>query len=191
MKFIKVFLFVFLAFTVGIGVAVYRLAGYENSDAFFHNGSWLGSKNLPLGKDNLLTAQVTCFALFALPGEEAIYLFAMRDEEKGRLHSSNDYVIRGNINQIHAKYWSITLYAKDLFLSPNSIERYSFNNINVETDKEGNFSIIVSHNSHEGNWLPSPENARFGFLFRIYRGEKEYLDHLSTSQLPEIKKVHR
>ena len=187
MKFLKPFLFVLLALTIGVAIAVYRIAGFESNDAFFHNGSWMGSKNLPLGKDDLLTAQVTCFALFALPGEEAIYLFAKRDEHHEKFHSKNDYTVTGNIHQIHAKYWSITAYGKDLYLIPNNAERYSFNNSNIQTDSAGNFSIAVSNKEKQGNWLPSPDNGGFGLVLRIYRGEKDFIEQLDKTALPEIK----
>jgi hypothetical protein len=186
-KYLKTFFFILFAVAAGIGVAVYRIAGVEKSEALFHNGSWMGSKNLPLGKDNLLTAQVTLFALFALPGEEAIYLFSKRDNNKELLHSDKDYTISGNVKQIHSKYWSITAYGKDLFLVPNEAERYSFNNTNIQTDTAGNFVIHISHKRKEGNWLPSPESARFNLVLRIYKGEKEFLETLSETPLPEIK----
>ncbi len=187
MKFIKPFLFVLLALIIGVALAVYRIAGFESNDAFFHNGSWIGSKHLPLGKDNLLTAQVSCFALFALPSEEAIYLFAKRDEQQHKFHSKNDYTITGNIYQIHANYWSITAYGKDLFLIPNRAERYSFNNSTIKTDSAGNFSIAVSSKEKPGNWLPAPDDAQFGLVLRIYKGEKDFIEQLDTTALPEIK----
>ena len=187
MKFLKAFLFVFVALIIGVAVAVYRISGFENNDAFFHNGNWIGSKNLPLGKNDLLTAQVTCFALFALPGEEAIYLFAMRDEHHEKFNSENDYTITGNTHQIAAAYWSITAYGKDLYLIPNSAERYSFNNSNIQADSAGNFSIVVSNKEKLGNWLPAPDNAGFGLVLRIYRGEKDFIQQLDKAALPEIK----
>lgn len=186
----KKFLFILFAFIIGIGVAVKRIADVENSKAFFHNGSWNGSTHLPLGKDNLLTTQITLFGLFALPSEEAIYLFAKRDDKKNFLNSENDYTISGNIHQINSKYWSITCYGKDLYLVPNEENRYSFNNTNITTDSAGNFEIIVSHQRQKGNWLPSPDNARFNLVLRIYRGDKNFLEHLSTSPLPFIRIKH-
>jgi hypothetical protein len=186
-KFFRIALFVFVSILIGLAVAVYRIADIENNDAFFSNASWLGSKNLPLGKDDLLTAQVTVFALFALPGTEAIYLFAKRDDKKEKLHSSKDYVINGNVNQIKAHYWSITAYGKDLFLIPNEEDHYSFNGSSIVTDSAGNFTIRISHKRQEGNWLPLPEDARFNLVLRIYRGEAEFIEHLHEASLPQIK----
>ena len=189
MKSLRPFLFILLALIVGIGIGVYRIAGVESSDAFFRNGSWTGSRDLPLGKDKLITAQVTVFALFALPSKEAIYLFARRDENKELLHSANDYTITGNVNQIKAKYWSITAYGKDLYLIPNKDDRYSFNHTNLQTDSAGNFTITLSHKRKGANWLPTPEEAKFNLVLRIYKGESEFLSGLEETPLPVIKKV--
>ena len=190
-KFLKPSLFILLALCCGIGVGVYRIASIENSRAFFHNGSWTGSKNLALGEDKLITAQVTIFALFALPSTEAIYLFARRDEKHEVLNAENNYTITGNVNQIHAKYWSITAYGKDLYLIPNEDNRYSFNNTNLQTDSAGNFTITLSPERVTGNWLPTPAHAKFNVVLRIYKGEFNFLFNLETTSLPEIKKTAR
>ncbi|HRG89214.1 MAG TPA: DUF1214 domain-containing protein [Chitinophagales bacterium] len=189
MNYVKSFLFVLLALLVGIGIGVYRIAGVEHSKVFFTNGSWTGSKDLPLGKDKLLTAQTSVFALFALPSKEAIYLFARRDENKELLNSSSDYTITGNLNQINASYWSITAYGKDLYLIPNTEGRYSFNNNSIKTDSLGNFTITLSHTIKGDNWLPTPDGARFNLVLRIYKGDFNYLSSLETTPLPVIKKL--
>lgn len=179
-------LFILCALIAGISVAAFRIADIDNNSAFFHNGSWTGGTDLPLGKDNLLTAQVTVFALFALPSEEAVYLFARQDNDRNAFNSASDYIITGNIRQINARYWSITCYGKDLFLVPNSEERFSFNNTNITTDSAGNFKIVVSHQKQPGNWLPAPHNTPFTLVLRIYGGDKDFLTHLASSPLPAI-----
>lgn len=175
MKILKNLLLLVLALLVGAGIAVYRIADFERSDAFFHNGSWMGSKNLPLGKDPLLTTQITVFALFA-----------KRDKNNEIFDSSNDYTISGNIHQISAKYWSITAYGSDLYLIPNAPKRFSFNNSTIQTDSLGNFTISVSHQPRSGNWLPTPDHASFNLVLRIYKGDKYFLERLDTTSLPEI-----
>jgi hypothetical protein len=190
-KYLKLTGLALLAVAIGIGIGIYRIAGVETSEAFFHNGCWTGSRDLPLGKDKLLTAQVTVFALFALPSSEAIYLFARRDEKKELLNSENDYEIKGNLNQIKAKYWSVTLYGKDLYLVPNSDERFSFNNSSLKTDSAGNFTITVSQQRKGDNWLPAPDKAKFALVLRVYKGEWNYLQGLETTALPTIKKLNQ
>ena len=186
-NYFKASLFVAVSILIGIGVALYRIADYESSSVIFKNGSWMSCKDLPLGKNDLLTAQITVFAPFTLSGEEAIYLFAQRDNEEVKLNSKNDYIVEGNIHQIHAQYWSFTIYGKDFFLVPNKENKYSVNNSNIRVDSLGNFSIIISQNEKQGNWLPSPDNTHFKLVLRIYRGEKDYVEHLDKASLPEIK----
>lgn len=189
LKALKTLTFVLLAVITGLAVAVYRIANFEHSDAFFKNGCWMGSTNMPLGKDNLLTTQITLFGMFALPGKEAVYLFCRRDKDGERLNSENDYEIRGNINQVNAPYWSITMYGRDLFLVPNAADRYSFNKPSLQCDSAGNYVIVISHTPKPGNWLPSPDHARFNLLLRIYRGNQSYLNSLQTTPLPQIVKL--
>lgn len=184
-------MFLFLAVITGLAVGVFRIVNVESSKVFFTNGSWTGSQSLPLGEDNLLTAQVSTFALFALPSEEAIYLFARHDEQHEKLNGENDYTLTGNINQIKAKYWSITVYGKDLYLIPNEANRFSFNNSNLQTDSAGNFSITVSNKKQSGNWLPSPEDARFNLVLRIYKGERNFVAHLNEVPLPSIRRLSK
>lgn len=189
MKFLKTGLLVFLTIAIGVGVAIYRIADFEHSSAFFHNGGWMGSNKLSLGKDPLLTAQITVFALFALPSEEAIYLFAKRDEELQKLDAKNEYLLSGNVHQLKAKYWSITAYGKDLFLIPNQANRYSFSLSNLQTDSAGNFTIHIAYTQRNGNWLPAPKEGTFSLVLRIYKGEKTFVDSLSTTALPTINRI--
>lgn len=176
-----------MAVVAGIGVAVYLIAGVESSKAFFHNGNWIGSNNLALGENELVTAQVSTFALFALPSQEAVYLFARRDSNNELLHSQYDYTITGNINQLHARYWSITLYGKDLYLVANEGNRFSFNNQTIKTDTAGNFIIDVSRKGE--NWLPVPVDKRFDLVLRLYKGEHAFIDSLAAVPLPVIKRT--
>lgn len=174
---------------LGCGVAVYRIADVEHSKAFFTNGNWTGTNQLPLGKDALLTTQITLFAMYALPSEEAVYLMSRRDDAGERFHSRNDYAITGNLHDIDAGYWSITAYGTDLYLVPNKAERYSFNNTNIAADSAGNFRILLSAREQKGNWLPIPEDAEFNLLLRIYQGNNSFLQELSATPLPRIEKL--
>ncbi len=178
-----------LSVIIGMVVAAMRLFDFEGSKALFKNGSWMGTNDLPLGKEPLITAQVTLFALYALPSEEAVYLFARKDNEGNLLNANHEYQITGNLHQVEAKYWSITAYGRDLFLIPNKENRFSFNGANIQADSAGNFTIILSSKPHEGNWLPTAPDSRFNLLFRIYRGNKDFIKKLKEASLPEIKIV--
>ena len=182
-------LFGLLAILTGLGIAFYRVTSIQTSPAFAQYGSWRGSRDLPLNRDDLVTTQVTLFALFALPSNEAIYLFASQDVEGELLTGKSDYILEGNIHNIKATYWSITAYGKDQYLIPNATDRYSFNANNLSVDSMGNYKISISANQKSGNWLPVKKDSPFRLVLRLYQGQKEFLKHLDSADLPVIKKI--
>jgi len=177
-----------ISLLLGIGIGVYRIASIQSSPAFRTYGSWRGTTDLPLNRDDLVTTQVTIFALFALPSQEAVYLFAADDNDGNRLNGDNNYTLSGNIHDLKAEYWSITAYASDLYLIPNEIDRYSFNRDNLQTDSAGNYTIYLSAYRRVGNWLPLKKDARFQLVLRIYKGQKEFMENLGKAKLPLIRK---
>ena len=185
---IRSLLTLIIALLLGVGIGVYRIASIKSSPAFKTYGSWRGTTDLPLNKDNLVTTQITIFALFALPSQEAVYLFAADDNDGIRLNGDNSYSLAGNINDIKAEYWSITAYASDLYLIPNEANRYSFNRDNLQTDSAGNFTIHLSANKSEINWLPLKKGGKFQLVLRLYKGQKEFLNGLDKANLPLIRK---
>ena len=184
-----VVLLVLLAIVSGIGIAAYRIMSVKNSPVFAQYGSWRGTKDLPLNRNNLITTQVTLFALFALPSNEAIYLFAPDDRDNKRLDGSADYILTGNIHDVKANYWSITAYGNDLYLIPNEADRFSFNANNLVIDSAGNYTITISATHKPGNWLPVKTGKEFQLVLRIYKGEHEFVNHLDKARLPIIKKI--
>ena len=190
MKIRNIVLVVLVALVSGLGIAAVRMMSLQRSAAFATYGSWRGTANLPLNKDNLVTTQVTLFALFALPSHEAVYLFASNDDKDKGLNGSSSYTIQGNIHDLKAGYWSITAYGKDLYLIPNAANRYSFNNNNLVTDSLGNFKIYISSASSDGseNWLPVAAGANFRLVLRLYQADKDFVEHLENAHLPTIKK---
>jgi len=185
---IRSLLTLIIALLLGVGIGVYRIASIKSSPAFKTYGSWRGTTDLPLNKDNLVNTQITIFALFALPSQEAVYLFAADDNDGIRLNGDNSYSLAGNINDIKAEYWSITAYASDLYLIPNEANRYSFNRDNLQTDSAGNFTIHLSANKSEINWLPLKKGGKFQLVLRLYKGQKEFLNGLDKANLPLIRK---
>jgi hypothetical protein len=177
-----------ISLILGVGIGVYRIASIKSSPAFKTYGSWRGTTDLPLNRDNLVTTQVTIFALFALPSQEAVYLFAADDNAGNRLNGDDSYSLSGNINDIKAEYWSITAYGPDQYLIPNDENRYSFNKDNLQTDSTGNYTIQLSASKTVDNWLPLKRETKFQLMLRIYHGQKEFMDELDKAKLPVIRK---
>lgn len=190
MKLVYGLLFLLLALLAGMGVGIVRMSMLENSNAAQRNGSWWFSKAITSGEDKLVTAQVTAFALFALPPTEAVYLFARKDENNEKLNGSYTYTITGNIHHLKARYWSITAYGKDLFLIPNEAGRYAINGNTVQADSAGNFTIHISHRPQNGNWLPVAKGQRFNLLLRLYQSDEDFIENLSNASLPVVRKTN-
>ena len=178
-----------LSIITGLGVAAYRITSIQNSPAFAQYGSWRGSRDLPLNRDDLVTTQITLFALFALPSQEAIYLFATEDADNKKFKGNSDYTIEGNVHDIKSVYWSITAYGSDQFLIPNEANRYAFNANTLVTDSLGNYKITLSAERKPGNWLPLKKDAAFRLVLRLYQGQKDFIEHLDKAHLPVIKKM--
>jgi hypothetical protein len=185
---VRTLLILIVSLLLGIGIGVYRIASIRSSPAFKTYGSWRGTTDLPLNKDDLVTTQVTIFALFALPSQEAVYLFATDDKEGKPLYGGNRYSIEGNLHDIKAEYWSITAYGSDQYLIPNDINRYSFNRDNLHADSAGNYTIHLSADKSEGDWLPIKREGKFRLVLRIYKGQKEFMDKLDKANMPLIRK---
>lgn len=177
-----------ISLILGLGIGVYRIASIKSSPVFKTYSSWRGTTDLPLDRDDLVTTQVTIFALFALPSQEAVYLFAADDNTGNRLNGDNSYLLSGNINDIKAEYWSITAYGPDQYLIPNDENRYSFNRNNLQTDSAGNYAMHLSAGKTDGNWLPLKRGLGFRLVLRIYYGQKEFIDGLDKAKLPVIRK---
>jgi hypothetical protein len=177
-----------ISLILGIGIGVYRIASIKSSPAFKTYGSWRGTTDLPLNRDELVTTQITIFALFALPSQEAVYLFAADDNTGNRLDGDNSYSLTGNINDIKGEYWSITAYGPDQYLIPNEENRYSFNRDNLQADSAGNYVMYLSADKTEGNWLPLKKGSGFQLVLRIYHGQEEFMAALDKARLPFIRK---
>ncbi|HWB65021.1 MAG TPA: DUF1214 domain-containing protein [Chitinophagales bacterium] len=189
MKIKHILIIIPLAVLLGTGIALARIARIDGSPAFAHYGAWRGTTSLLLSHSDLVTTQVTAFALFALPATEAVYLFALNDDNHQRLNGNESYLIKGNVHDIKVGYWSITAYGKDLFLIANDENKYSFNGNNLITDSTGNFEITLSAERKGNNWLPVKKGEKFELLLRLYQANPDFVTNLDKAHLPEIKKL--
>ncbi|TAF66503.1 MAG: DUF1214 domain-containing protein [Cytophagales bacterium] len=181
-----------LGLVVGSGWAYYQIKQFGKSkDQQILNGSWQTSLEIGSERETLFgRATVALNALFGLSKEEVIYFTATRDHEGNLIESQSEYVIEGQ-NIENARYWSITLYGEDLFLVPNSIQRFNMNAATVVFEKDTQkFQIYVSAQKKEKNWLPMPQKPQSIYLLlRLYNPQKSIYEHLDSIRLPIIKKI--
>ena len=126
--------------------------------------------------------------------DETRYYYADHDSNGGQLSGSASYEVTFATGQEPPVkgFWSMTLYDKDHFFSPNTLNRFSLGTKNkaLQKNADGSLTIYVSSRSpgkdKETNWLPAP-NESFSLYIRAYWGNQGILD--GSWQPPVVKKV--
>jgi hypothetical protein len=172
-----------VALVLGTGSAWWAVAGF-GSDAVRY-GSWkfypkVGSS----AASDLLRARMARSGLLALNRSEAIYFFADRDDRGDTLRRDCTYRLEGR--DPDARWWSITAYASDLHLIPNPLDRYSYNDANVDRAPDGGYAIYLSGAPKDGNWIPTGGEGAFDLALRIYNPGPSLSGDLGAVELPRI-----
>jgi hypothetical protein len=99
-------------------------------------------------------------------GIEAI--LARTDDSGAPLRAECRYRIEGLPPP--ARWWSITAYARDLFLFPNALGRYSLNSATAQLDAKGRFVLVTGPVQPDGPefWLPTPKSGALVLTLRLY-----------------------
>jgi len=63
-------------------------------------------------------------------------------------------------------FWSVTVYNKDGFFTPNDLDAYSFNSITAKRDDDGSVTIHFGGDSKATNYLPI--TAGWNYIVRCY-----------------------
>jgi hypothetical protein len=181
----RISLCVIAAVVLGFG-ATWALLDSIAARSAIQNGAW--DTNLAVGgagSGPYLRAAVALTGLFALNRSETIYYSARRDSGGAALDGKCSYRIEGR--DPDARWWSITSYAADNFLIPNSANRYSVSQSNAERSLDGSFVIRASVAPESGNWIPT---AREGFTLtlRLYNPGVAVSEGPGDVELPRILK---
>ncbi len=140
------------------------------------NGWMYITKNIGVyGTDYIQRALVTAIGLGANRPQDAIYPTTQKDSDGHEYDgASKKYVIHFNKGDMPPTngFWSITMYDKDYFFVPNSLNRYTLsarNKFNMNPD--GSVDLYLQADSpgkdKEANWLPAPK-AQFIPMMRLY-----------------------
>lgn len=154
---------------------------------FVRNGVWYTDKFGAEDATALTRAYVAVVGLLALSREETVYYLAHMDEAGEPISSDHVYEIVGS--DLPARWWSITLYDADHFLTPNAEGVYSVRSTDMTRESDGSFRVILSKEKREGNWIPMGEGQNMSLLLRMYNPEPQVLDHLADLKLPAIRRV--
>jgi hypothetical protein len=175
---------VLVALALGAGSALLALT-LATSIVLVENEEWSTNPLAGSTEANPYSRAYTSLgSLLALNREEAIYYTAEEDAEGETLTSACDYTVRGG--SFAAGWWSLTAYGGDHFLIPNEQDRYSYSQSELQSGGEERWSIRLSAEPQEGNWLPTGNANKVVLFLRLYNPEPSVHENLGTVELPEI-----
>lgn len=144
---------------------------------------WLSIRNTGnYGTDYLERAYTAYVGLGANLREDAIYAVTSQDEKGESLSGKNSYIIhfpKGQLPPVNG-FWSLTMYGKDFFFVPNSLNRYTLSERNdLKHNEDGSLDLYIQHlkpeTEKDSNWLPAPE-GEFNLMFRFYWPKEELIN---------------
>jgi hypothetical protein len=142
------------------------------------------------GDDFLLRAAIAQAGWGANVPEEAVYVTSTQDANGDDFEGSRGYVMHFPAGQLPPAeaFWSLTLYAPDMFLFDNPARRYAIGDRTpgLQTNPDGSLDVYLQQSAppgRESNWLPTPEGG-FVLEMRIYLPEPAVLD--GTYHLPGV-----
>lgn len=107
---------------------------------------------------------------------ETKYFYQDLDASGERLNGGKRYAVTFGKGEPAVKgFWSLTLYDRYHFFSPNSTKRFSVGtkNKDLKPNADGSLTIAVQADAptdpvHRANWLPAPEGDDFSLFIRAY-----------------------
>lgn len=147
-------------FKIGIGVLVNNWVILNDTGSF--------------GTHYLLRAAVSYYGWGANEAQDAIYPSTNVDSNTQPLLGVNQYKMEFLSNQTPPVngFWSLTMYDKDLYFVPNSLNRYTLSSRDaLKYNIDGSITLYLQNTNpgsdKESNWLPAPE-GNFNIMLRMY-----------------------
>jgi hypothetical protein len=159
------------AVALGLGSAWWVLKKAPFTSRTVQAGAW--RTNTLAGSpdaDMYTRASIAVNALLALGRDETMYFIATHDDAGRPLRSQCSYRVAGEPPR--ARWWSVTLYADDMFLFDAPNRHYSLNGSTAKLDAQGHFAFSTGHQEQPGTfWLPTPGNRGMVMTLRLYNPE--------------------
>jgi hypothetical protein len=159
------------AVLVGLGSAWWVLKKSPFFQQTVQVGAW--KANLLAGSPDAgmyTRAAVALNAFLALDRTETMYFMATQDDAGQALRSQCKYRVEGVPPA--ARWWSITAYAKDLFLFDAPNQQHSLNGSTAQLDAQGRFALQTGPQPVGGaHWLPTPGQQGVVLVLRLYNPE--------------------
>lgn len=187
-KTLSAIVLIFAGAIIGVYMANASVTAGSNSKTFIYNGSWRTS--LYVGStdaDPHIRAYVAAIGLLGLSRQEAIYFQAYSDDEGNPL--SSDYVYELIAEDLPTRWWSLTLYNYDHYLTPNPYNRYSVKATQAVRQPDGKIRILLARKPMEGNWIPMGQGQNMSMSIRMYNLDPGTENQLTKLTLPTIRKI--
>ncbi|WP_160012157.1 DUF1254 domain-containing protein [Rhizobium sp. 18055] len=159
------------------------LFAFTNNGVPIGNGWTTPANGARFGYDYVTRTATAKSNMYVNQPEETRYFFLDIDADGKRMNGKNRYTITFPPGQSPPAngFWSLTMYDKNHFFSPNAIKRYSLGTKNktLKMDSDGSLTIYLQHDSpgenKESNWLPAPADD-FSTTIRTYWPKPEVLE---------------
>ncbi|APW44820.1 hypothetical protein RS694_11125 [Rhodoferax saidenbachensis] len=159
------------AVALGLGSAWWVLKKAPFTNRTVQAGAW--RTNTLAGStdaDMYTRAGVAVNGLLALGRDETMYFIATHDDAGRPLRSQCSYRVAGEPPK--ARWWSVTVYADDMFLFDAPNQHYSLNGSTAQLDAQGRFAFSTGHQAQPDTfWLPTPGNRGMVMTLRLYNPE--------------------
>ncbi|HVL76390.1 MAG TPA: DUF1214 domain-containing protein, partial [Noviherbaspirillum sp.] len=151
--------------------------------------------SLKLGKwgdDYLLRATTAMKGLGALSADEAVYALGDYDANGELLDGRHRYELRfaPGMQPPAQAFWSVSLYGKDYYFTPNPIGRYAVGNFTagLRLEADGSLVIPISHEPPDdrSNWLPAPAGP-FYLILRLYHPSPDFI--AGRYEIPALQRI--
>jgi len=180
---------VVLGLALGAGSA-FLVIGWGAQQSSVRAGGWTinrlaGSQ----GADPYTRALVARVGLLALARSETIYFQLSEDEDGRRLREACRYELAGG--PLPARWWSVTLYARDNYLPQNQGDALSIDASGVRADADGRWTAVISANPPDApNWISAAAGGEgFTLTLRLYNPTDEARDDPSAVPVPTLRKL--
>jgi hypothetical protein len=177
------------AVLLGVSSAWWVLRHAPWMNASITVGAW--KANMRAGSvdaDMYTRASIAVNALLALGREETMYFVAAQDDSGRPLQSRCNYSVEGIPPQ--ARWWSVTAYAKDLFLFDAPNRQYSLNGSTAQLDAQGKFRLTIGPQQQGGTfWLPTPGDTSVILTLRLYNPSPQLQAAPGSLQAPSIRPI--
>jgi hypothetical protein len=133
-------------------------------------------------------AYVARRGLLALSRAETIYFMRSEDDQGQKLDPNCKYQINGSAD-IPARWWSITLYAEDDYLTQNGDNAHSVSASTIDVTAPLNVQLGPNRPSTSADWISSNQAGAYSLTLRMYNPHEIALSKPQSLDLPDVKRL--